>query len=79
MFGWFKKSPESLAAEAEVANLEPLGVVRSRHAARLARAKQLGLDPGTLLLLLQFFGPLLVALLDRLLSRLDATKPTFRA
>lgn len=78
-FGLFRKTPEVQAKEAEQRELQPLGIVRNRHAALLDSARTAGLDPGTLLLLLQFFGPLFEALLKLLLSRLDATKPTFRA
>lgn len=45
-------------------------VLRERHAALLARGKAVGLDPATLLLLLEVFGPLIAKLVERLLARL---------
>lgn len=69
--GIFRKSPEQIAQEAEVKRVSA-GVLLVRHRELLDRAKALTLDPTTLLFLIQLFGPLAVALIERLLARLQA-------
>lgn len=73
-FGIFKKTPERQAAEAEQNVHVSVNALRVRHQDRLLQAAFLGLDPATLLLLIQFFGPLAVALIDLLLKRLAAPR-----
>lgn len=71
-FGIFRKSPEQQAAEAEQQNHVGVNALRARHQELLVKAAFFGLDPATLILLIQFFGPLAVALLELLLKRLES-------
>lgn len=72
MFGIFKKTPETIAREAEeTAAHEPVALLRHRHESLLSRAALAGQDISTWLLLIQLFGPLAVALLTRLLDRIS--------
>jgi len=72
-FGLFRKSPEKIAEEAErdAGPRQSTAALHARHARLLDRCKTAGIDPGTILLLIQLFGPLIVALVERLLKRLD--------
>jgi len=71
-FGLFRKTPEQQAAEAEQHQLVTVNALRSRHEMLLTRAAIQGLDPATLIRLIQFFGPLLVALLELWLKRQES-------
>lgn len=71
-FGLFRKTPEQQAAEAEQHQLVAVNALRSRHEMLLTRAAMQGLDPATLIRLIQFFGPLLVALLELWLKRQES-------
>lgn len=66
----FPSTPAETAAAAEVAIPEATTAVAGRYSGLLAKARVKGLDPNTLLLLLQFFGPLFAELLKRLIDRI---------
>lgn len=68
----FRRTPDRIAADHEQAVAVSYVALRTRHSRLLERAGAQGLDPNTLLILLQFFGPLLVALVERLLRKLES-------
>ncbi len=70
--GLFRRTPDQIAQDHEQPVAVSYTALRARHASVLDRAGAQGLDPNTLLILLQFFGPLLVALVERLLKRLES-------
>jgi len=51
---------------------QPLEALKQKHATLLEKARVAGLDPNTILLLLQFFGPLIQALLLKLIDRIGS-------
>jgi hypothetical protein len=72
MFGWLRRSHDQVALDAEKETAEsPLVLLRHKHDGLLTRGVAVGLDSGTLLLLLQLFGPLAVALIELLIKRLS--------
>lgn len=71
---WFRRRDriDDVIAEAEAeAGVigETTGTLSARHANLIARGRRVGMDPATLLMLIQLFGPLVVKLIERFLAR----------
>ena len=65
-FGLFHKTPERIVIEAEAVTLTQPVKLDPHTAAAISRA---GLDLDTILALVQIFGPLMVALIERWLAK----------
>ncbi len=73
---FFRRTPEQIVEDYTEAAPETHMVLRGRHFGLLERAKVQGLDPNTILLLIQLFGPLAVALVNALVAWLGRRKAT---
>ena len=64
------RDADDLIATAERSTpLVSQGVLAARHADLLARGQKVRMDPATLIILIQLFGPLIVKLIERAIAR----------
>lgn len=65
---YFRRTPEQIVEDYTAAEVEPMVALGRRHTKLINDARVQGLDPNTVLLLIQVFGPLAVALIEALIA-----------
>lgn len=67
-FKYFRRTPEQIVEDYMTTDPEPMVALGRRHTKLVNDARVQGIDPNTVLLLIQVFGPLAIAIVEALIA-----------